>query len=237
MTVATVEKFEEKRQSDPQKKTAFPALPADDAEGGGVMNQNQPTNDPKESSLLPEALEPGPRKKVRLATTWLDGCSGCHMSFLDIDERLADLLAVADLVYGPLVDIKTFPENVDVTLVEGAVSSDEDEEKIRLIRERTAILVSFGDCAVTANVPAMRNQFKVADILNRAYVENASVWNEMPHEGVPHLLQHARPVHEFVKVDLFLPGCPPPPEAILFAVGELLEGRIPELTGKTRFGA
>ena len=181
--------------------------------------------------------EPAAKQKVRVATTWLDGCAGCHMSFLDMDERIADLLNAIDIVYGPLVDIKTFPEKVDVTLVEGAVGSHEDEENIRLIRERTGILISFGDCAVTANVPGMRNQFKVADALNRAYVENATAGNGIPKEGVPQLQKRARPVHEFVKVDLFLPGCPTPTEAILFAVGELLEGRIPDVTGKTRFGA
>jgi NAD-reducing hydrogenase small subunit len=91
--------------------------------------------------------------KARIATVWLDGCSGCHMSFLDMDERLLDIAASADLVYSPLVDAKEFPENVDVTLVEGAVSSEEDLHKIKHIRERTKILVSLGDCAVTANVP------------------------------------------------------------------------------------
>jgi NAD-reducing hydrogenase small subunit len=192
-------------------------------------------NDPGNSAAKEKA--PAAKQKVRVATTWLDGCSGCHMSFLDMDERIADLLNVVDIVYGPLVDIKTFPENVDVTLVEGAVASDEDEKNIRLIRQRTGILISFGDCAVTANVPGMRNQFKVADVLNRGYIENTTVGNGIPTDGVPKLLKHARPVHEFVKVDLFLPGCPPPTEAILFAVGELLEGRIPEVTGKTRFGA
>ena len=154
-----------------------------------------------------------------------------------MDERIADLLNVVDIVYGPLVDIKTFPEKVDVTLVEGAVSSDEDEKNIRLIRERTGILISFGDCAVTANVPGMRNQFKVADVLNRGYIKNATAGNGIPTERSAETVDARSPVHEFVKVDLFLPGCPPPTEAILFAVGELLEGRIPEVTGKTRFGA
>ena len=97
--------------------------------------------------------------KVRLATVWLDGCSGCHMSLLDIDERLLELAERVSVVYGPLVDAKEFPENVDVTLVEGAVSSDEDLHRIRKIRARTKILVSLGDCAVTGNVPAMRNHF------------------------------------------------------------------------------
>ena len=151
------------------------------------MNQDQQMSDP--GSLEVPAGEPSAaKKKVRIATTWLDGCSGCHMSFLDLDERLADLLTVADIVYGPLVDTKSFPESVDVTLVEGAVSSNEDEENIRIVRERTAILISFGDCAVTANVPGMRNQFKVADVLNRAYTENASAGNGIPWEGVPQLL-------------------------------------------------
>jgi len=95
--------------------------------------------------------------KKRLATVWLDGCSGCHMSFLDIDERLLTLAESADLVYSPLVDAKVFPEGVDVTLVEGAVSSEEDLRKIKMVRQRTTILVSLGDCAVTANVPGMRN--------------------------------------------------------------------------------
>jgi NAD-reducing hydrogenase small subunit len=175
--------------------------------------------------------------RIRIATAWLDGCSGCHMSFLDLDERLVDIADKIELVYGPLVDAKEFPEQVDVTLVEGAVSNDEAEEKVRLIRERTKILLSFGDCAVTANVPGMRNQFKVEDVLNRAYVENATFRQEIPKMGVPHLLKRARPIHEFVDVDVFLPGCPPPSEAIFFALNQLLEGKIPDLAGRTRFGA
>lgn len=175
--------------------------------------------------------------KVRIATTWLDGCSGCHMSFLDLDERLVEIAPKIEVVYGPLVDSKVFPEGVDVTLVEGAVSSDHDEELIKEIRQRTRLLVSFGDCAVTANVPGMRNQFKVDDVLRRGYIENASANNQIPAIDIPHLLSRARPVHEFVNVDIFLPGCPPPAEAIFFLLGELLEGRIPDLTGKTRFGA
>ena len=99
--------------------------------------------------------------KLKLATVWLDGCSGCHMSFLDIDERILDVAALADLVYSPLVDNKQFPEMVDVTLIEGAGSSEEDYHKIRHVRAHTRILVSLGDCAVPANVPALRHRFKV----------------------------------------------------------------------------
>jgi NAD-reducing hydrogenase small subunit len=88
--------------------------------------------------------------KKTLATVWLDGCSGCHMSFLDIDERLLALAEKADLVYSPLVDRKNFPEMVDVTLIEGAVSNEDDLAKIRKVRAHTKILVSLGDCAVTS---------------------------------------------------------------------------------------
>jgi NAD-reducing hydrogenase small subunit len=106
--------------------------------------------------------------KVKIATVWLDGCSGCHMSFLDLDERLIALAEKADLVYSPLVDFKDFPPDVDVTLVEGAVSSVEDLEKIKKVRKHTKILVSLGDCAVTSNVPGMRNAFTVEQIEHRA---------------------------------------------------------------------
>ncbi len=159
------------------------------------------------------------------------------MSFLDLDERLLDVAERVEVVFGPLVDFKEFPEMVDVALVEGAVSSDKDEELIRKVRAHSQTLISFGDCAVTANVPAMRNKFKVDEVLNRSYVENATARAEAPGLEIPHLLKQARPVHEFVDVDIFLPGCPPSADAIFFVVCELLEGRVPDLTGKTRFGA
>ncbi len=175
--------------------------------------------------------------RKRLATVWLDGCSGCHMSFLDMDERLIELAEKVELVFSPLVDAKEFPPDVDITLVEGAVSSEEDLHKIRLVRRRTKLLVSLGDCAVTANVPAMRNPFPVQAIYDRAYRENATLMQGTPHEVIPRLLPYARPVHEVVHVDVYLPGCPPSADVIHYALTELLEGREPELSARTRFGA
>jgi len=175
--------------------------------------------------------------KKKLATVWLDGCSGCHMSFLDMDERLIELADKVDLVYSPLVDNKDFPADVDVTLVEGAVSSEEDLHKIKAIRGRTKLLVSLGDCAVTANVPAMRNPFTVDAVYERAYRDTATLSSGTPTEVVPRLLPYARPVHEVVTVDVFVPGCPPSADVIFYALTELLEGREPELSEKTRFGA
>jgi NAD-reducing hydrogenase small subunit len=175
--------------------------------------------------------------KPRLATVWLDGCSGCHMSFLDMDERLLEIGQRADLVYSPLVDRKDYPENVDVCLVEGAVSTEEDLRKIRTIRERTGILVSFGDCAVTSNVPGMRNPIGAAPLLERAYVENATLHPGVPSEVVPRLLERSLPVHRVVHVDVFLPGCPPSADLIYATLIELLEGRAPDAARSARFGA
>ena len=174
--------------------------------------------------------------QVSIATIWLDGCSGCHMSFLDIDEVLLDLADKIRLVYSPLVDNKTFPEMVDVTIVEGAVSNEADLEKIKHVREHTKILVSLGDCAVTGNVPAMRNTFDLDQVISRAYVENADLNPGLPTQGIPALLAKVRPVHHVVDVDVFVPGCPPDRTKILYVLTELLEGRIPRLNGNARFG-
>jgi len=173
--------------------------------------------------------------RPRIATVWLDGCSGCHMSFLDMDERLLEIAELADIVYSPLIDVKEYPTDVDVCLVEGAVSSEDDLRKIRLVRERTKTLVSFGDCAVTANVPAMRNPIGVGPLLERAYIENVTLNPRIPLEVVPALLPMARPVHRVVTVDVFLPGCPPSADLIHAALIDLIEGRMPNTTG-ARFG-
>jgi NAD-reducing hydrogenase small subunit len=175
-------------------------------------------------------------KKAKVATLWLDGCSGCHMSILDIDEAIASVAQKADIVYGPLVDAQVFPEDVDVTLVEGAVSSQDDYEKIKHVRENTRLLVALGDCAVTSNVPAMRNSIPVKKLLDRIYVQGVDVKPRIPTDGVPPLLKRAVPLHEVVKVDLFVPGCPPPAAAIGYVLGELLDGRMPDLSTKVKFG-
>ena len=132
---------------------------------------------------------------------------------------------------------KNFLEDVDVTLVEGAVSSEEDLHKIKIVRARTKTLVSLGDCAVTANVPGMRNPFGTKAVLDRAYRENVTFDPGIPDQIVPALLPNSRPVHEFVNVDVFVPGCPPSADTIYYVVSELLEGRTPDVTSKTRFGS
>jgi len=175
-------------------------------------------------------------RKLRLATAWLGGCSGCHMSFLDLDERLIDLLAQVDLVYSPIADIKEFPEDVDVTLVEGAVANRDHLKLAQEIRARSKIVVSFGDCAVTGNVTSLRNRLGVEDLLTQVYQEGPG---KAPRGGeadavMPALLAKVLPLHQVIAVDAYLPGCPPDPERIWAAVSALVKGEPVVLTPDMR---
>lgn len=168
-----------------------------------------------------------PPTKARVATAWLGGCSGCHMSFLDMDEFLFDFAERAELVYSPLVDSKVFPDNVDVCLLEGAIANEDNREIAIEARRKSATIVSFGDCAVTGNVTAMRNPLgDPIEILRRVYVESTDRNGVIPaKEGiVPPLLPQVLPVHQVIDVDVYLPGCPPPADRIKQAVLALLDG-------------
>lgn len=179
----------------------------------------------------------GEVKKVNFATVWLSGCSGCHMSFLDQDELLIDLSQKINLVYSPLADVKVFPEGVDVTLVEGAVGNVEQMELLKKVRERTKILIAIGDCAITGNVPALRNVFDNSpeEVLKRAYIETADKNPSVPTE-VPKLLRRVLPLSEVVKVDYYIPGCPPSASLINYVLTEILAGRAPIMEGKAKYG-
>ncbi|MBN2506112.1 MAG: oxidoreductase [Verrucomicrobia bacterium] len=178
--------------------------------------------------------------RLKLATVWLGGCSGCHMSFLDLDEWLIELHRRADLVYSPLVDTKTYPDHVDVVLVEGALCNTDHLDMIRIIRNRTRILVAFGDCAVTGNVTALRNPLGSAEsVLQCAYLDNADLLAQVPSEPgiVPPLLDRVLPVHAVVPVEYYLPGCPPPADRIRALLARLLDGQTPQLTAsQIKFG-
>ncbi len=174
--------------------------------------------------------------KVKVATLWLSGCSGCHMSFLDLDERLIDLSKLIEIKASPIVDIKfdQIPE-VDVGIVEGCVNNNEQEEHLRHLRDRCKVLIALGDCAIMGNVPTLRNQFKLDDVLQRAFVETESTQiGEIPTDPVmPRLTKKARPLKEVVKVDVSVPGCPPDADTIWYALTELLAGRMPKWDERT----
>jgi NAD-reducing hydrogenase small subunit len=152
------------------------------------------------------------------------------MSFLDLDERLIDLAGLVDVCYSPILDVKEFPENVDIALVEGAVANEDNLREIRRIRERSKVLVAFGDCAVTGNVTALRNLFRLDDVLDRSYKENSAIVVGLPLGGdgiVPKLLDRVLRIQDVVPVDYFLPGCPPSADAIFSFVTDLLAGHAP----------
>ncbi len=179
---------------------------------------------------------PAQRSKVRLATAWLGGCSGCHMSFLDLDEKLIDLAGQVELVYSPIADAKEFPANVDVTLVECAVANVDHLLLAREIRANSRIVVSFGDCAVTGNVTSLRNRLAVDDLLTQVYREGpgrAPTGGE-PDGVMPALLPKVLPLHQVIPVDAYVPGCPPDPDRIWAAVTALLAGQPVELPPEMR---
>ncbi len=187
-----------------------------------------------------------PAAKLRLATVWLAGCSGCHMSFLDLDEFLFDLAEKVDVVFSPVgTDVKIYPENVDIALVEGAVANVDNLELALQVRERTDLVISFGDCAVTANVPGLRNLLdgghdSAKAVLERGYLELADATGQLPFAPgiVPELLPRVLPLHEVIPVDLYLPGCPPSADRIREAITPLLAGERPAMEGAAmlRFG-
>ncbi len=178
--------------------------------------------------------------RLRLATVWLGGCSGCHMSFLDLDEFLIDLAGKVDLVFSPFIDAKVYPEGVDAVLVEGAVANEEHLAFVHRVRERTRMLISLGDCAVTGNVTALRNRLGSAlPVLTRVYKENGDLHAAIPKEPgiLPVLLDQVTPVHAVVAVDFYIPGCPPPASTIRAVLEQLIAGAIPHLNGREiKFG-
>ena len=170
--------------------------------------------------------------KVRVSTVWFSGCAGCHMSLLDIDETLIDLLDRVQFFNSPLTDLKTFPEEgVDVTLIEGAVANEEHLEIAKNAREKSKIVIALGDCACTGNVPGLRNGMSADRMIEAIYGPETTSNGNLPYDVVPHLLDRVRPLHEVIPVDYFLHGCPPPAGVIAKALLALLDGKTPELVG------
>jgi NAD-reducing hydrogenase small subunit len=164
---------------------------------------------------------------LTLATTSLAGCFGCHMSLLDMDETLLELLEHYELRRSPLDDLKIFTEICDVGLVEGGCGNSENVRVLRDFRKHCRILVSVGQCAITGGLPAMRNGIPLAELFGESYQKGPSLVTSLipSDEDLSPLLDRIYPCHEVVKVDVFLPGCPPHPEVIWSTLKSMAEGR------------
>lgn len=169
-------------------------------------------------------------RKLKVATTSLAGCFGCHMSFLDIDERLLQLVELVEFDRSPLTDIKHCGP-CDLGLIEGGICNAENIHVLREFRKNCKILVAVGACAVNGGLPAQRNHLDLRDILEEVYYSEPSVVNgKIPNDPeLPLLLDKVRPIHEIVKIDYFLPGCPPSGDAIWKFLTDLIAGRTPIL--------
>lgn len=172
--------------------------------------------------------------KPVIATASLAGCFGCHMSFLDIDDRILKLIELVEFNKSPINDIKTFTKPVDVGLIEGGCCNSENVETLRSFRKNCKVLVSVGECAIMGGLPAMRNGIPVRECLEEAYLNSPTVAPEdrlIPNdEEIPIVLDKVYPCHEVVKIDYFLPGCPPSADLIWEALTALVEGRPLNLT-------
>ncbi len=167
--------------------------------------------------------------KPIIATASLAGCFGCHMSILDIDERILDLIALVEFNKSPIDDIKTFTKPCDIGIIEGGCCNSENVENLRLFRKNCKILISCGECAIMGGLPAMRNGIPLKECLEEAYLRSPTVDKAdalIPNdEELPVILDKVYPCHEIVKIDYFLPGCPPSAEFIWRALTALLEGK------------
>ena len=167
--------------------------------------------------------------KPVIATASLAGCFGCHMSFLDIDERILKLIDLVEFHKSPIDDIKTFSKTCDVGLIEGGCCNSENVEVLRMFRKHCKVLVSVGECAIMGGLPAMRNGIPIRECLEEAYLNSPTgdpADRIIPgDEDLPIILDKVYPLHEIVKVDYFLPGCPPSADLIWEALTALIEGR------------
>lgn len=175
--------------------------------------------------------------RMSIGSIWLGGCSGCHMSFLDLDERLFELLNRASILFSPFSDIRALPEELDILLVEGAVAQNQDWPLLKRLRSHARTVVAFGDCAVIGNVTAMRNNLDRNHMLRQTYGAEGPAMGRDPAFHLPVLLDTVLPLHRVIDIDIFLPGCPPPADLIWYTLHELLEGRRPVIDDtRLRYG-
>ena len=169
--------------------------------------------------------------KLKVATCSLAGCFGCHMSFLDIDERFIGLLDLVEFDRSPIDDIKHITGPVDLGIIEGGVCNAENVHVLHEFRKMCKVLVAVGECGITGGIPSMRNSFTLKECLEESYIRGVGIeFAHVPDDPeLPLLLNRVRPLHHIVKIDYFLPGCPPSADAFWHFLTELVAGRDPSL--------
>lgn len=170
--------------------------------------------------------------KPKVASVWCEGCAGCHMSLLDLDYDLLDVLENIELTVSPITDVKDYAfDQTDLGIVEGGVGNEEQVHIVRHLREKSRIIMALGDCAVFGGINTLRNRIPVADLIKNSYLQNCDGVNQaIPiHAELPKLLANVLPLHAVIAVDCYIPGCPPSPQAIFFGLTEVLAGRLPVL--------
>ena len=152
-------------------------------------------------------------EKPKIATTSLAGCFGCHMTLLDIDDRILKLIELVDFDKSPIDDIKEFSSHCLAGIIEGSCANEENVAVLKDFRKNCDVLISLGDCAAMGGLPAMRNMVPLKECLDEAYLNGPSVYNpsgKIPADPeIPLLLNKVYPCHEVVKIDYYIPGCPP----------------------------
>jgi NAD-reducing hydrogenase small subunit len=171
--------------------------------------------------------------KPVIATTSLAGCFGCHMSILDIDERILELIELVEFNKSPIDDIKTFTKQCDIGIIEGGCCNSENIETLKSFRKNCNVLVSLGECAIMGGLPALRNDISIKECLAEAYLDGPTTHNPegiLPNDKeIPIILNKVYPCHEIVKIDYFLPGCPPDADLIWNTLVALINGKEVEI--------
>jgi len=168
-------------------------------------------------------------EKPKIATASLAGCFGCHMSLLDIDDRILKLVELVQFDKSPVDDIKKFTGRCRIGLIEGGCCNEENVHVLQDFRKHCDILISVGACAIMGGLPALRNAIPLKECLDEAYLNGPTVYNpdgKIPNDPeIPLLLNKVYPCHEVVKIDYFLPGCPPPADTLWEALVALLSDK------------